>query len=97
MYIRDEMIQITCHLGIHIYTWAAKEQLKRCWSADVLPAYYLLSVLWPTVTFVKHSFGSLQLQASQFVLSSVFSSLCGWICGAMKCASDASGASKLQC
>ena len=30
MYIRDEMIQVTCHLGIHIYTWAAKEQLQRC-------------------------------------------------------------------
>ena len=27
MFIRDEMIHVICHLGIHIYTLAAKVQL----------------------------------------------------------------------
>ena len=30
MYSRDEMMQVIRPLGIHIYTWAAKEQRQRC-------------------------------------------------------------------
>ena len=56
VYIQDEIVQVICHLGIHIYT-LVRAYVKMFWSAAVLPAYYLLSVLQSTVTVVKHSFG----------------------------------------